>query len=75
MAIKRMVNVGIGMEDIDAAIEFFAELGLELEGRAQGQMACGVLVRKRRHAVTQREAGPAANQPAGCRRRPTPRGA
>lgn len=34
MTIKRMDNVGIVMEDIDAAIEFFTELGLELEGRA-----------------------------------------
>jgi catechol 2,3-dioxygenase-like lactoylglutathione lyase family enzyme len=29
-----MDNVGIVVEDIDAAIEFFTELGLELEGRA-----------------------------------------
>ena len=28
-----MDNVGIVVEDIDAAIEFFTELGLELEGR------------------------------------------
>src|ERR1044071_7918735 len=28
-----MDNVGIVVEDIDAAIEFFAELGLTLEGR------------------------------------------
>src|SRR5919112_2224583 len=34
MALKRMDNVGIVVEDIDAAIEFFRELGLELEGRA-----------------------------------------
>jgi catechol 2,3-dioxygenase-like lactoylglutathione lyase family enzyme len=34
MAVKRMDNIGIVVEDIDAAIEFFAELGLELEGRA-----------------------------------------
>ena len=43
MTVKRMDNVGIVVEDIDAAIEFFTELGLELEGRAQsketGQMA------------------------------------
>ena len=30
----RMDNVGIVVEDLDAAIEFFGELGLELEGRA-----------------------------------------
>ena len=29
-----MDNVGIVVEDLDAAIEFFGELGLELEGRA-----------------------------------------
>jgi catechol 2,3-dioxygenase-like lactoylglutathione lyase family enzyme len=34
MTIKRMDNVGIVVEAIDAAIEFFTELGLELEGRA-----------------------------------------
>src|ERR1041385_3834328 len=30
-----MDNVGIVVENIDAAIEFFTELGLELEGRAR----------------------------------------
>lgn len=34
MAVKRMDNVGIVVEDLDAAIAFFKELGLELEGRA-----------------------------------------
>ena len=34
MTIKRMDNVGIVVESLDAAIEFFTELGLELEGRA-----------------------------------------
>lgn len=34
MAIKRMDNVGIVVEDLDATIDFFRELGLELEGRA-----------------------------------------
>ncbi|MGW2593982.1 VOC family protein [Streptomyces sp. NPDC001515] len=34
MAIQRMDNVGIVVEDLDAAIAFFVELGLELEGRA-----------------------------------------
>jgi catechol 2,3-dioxygenase-like lactoylglutathione lyase family enzyme len=29
-----MDNVGIVVEDLDAAVSFFAELGLELEGRA-----------------------------------------
>ena len=34
MALKRMDNVGIVVEDLGDAIEFFRELGLELEGRA-----------------------------------------
>ena len=34
MTVRRMDNVGIVVEDLDAAIEFFTELGLELEGRA-----------------------------------------
>lgn len=33
MAVKRMDNVGIVVEDLDAAIAFFTELGLTLEGR------------------------------------------
>jgi catechol 2,3-dioxygenase-like lactoylglutathione lyase family enzyme len=33
MTVKRMDNVGIVVEDLDAAIEFFTELGLVLEGR------------------------------------------
>src|SRR6202040_589854 len=44
MTVKRMDNVGIVVEDIDAAIEFFTELGLNLEGRApiEGDWADGV---------------------------------
>jgi catechol 2,3-dioxygenase-like lactoylglutathione lyase family enzyme len=34
MTVRRMDNVGIVVADIDAAIEFFTELGLDLEGRA-----------------------------------------
>ncbi|MEI2456651.1 MULTISPECIES: VOC family protein [Lysobacter] len=34
MALKRMDNVGIVVEDLTGAIDFFRELGLELEGRA-----------------------------------------
>ncbi len=34
MAVKRMDNVGIVVEDLAATIEFFRELGLELEGQA-----------------------------------------
>jgi catechol 2,3-dioxygenase-like lactoylglutathione lyase family enzyme len=44
MTVKRMDNVGIVVEDLDAAIEVFTELGLELEGRApiEGDWAGGV---------------------------------
>ena len=44
MTVKRMDNVGIVVEDMDAAIEFFTELGLSLEGRAPitGAWADGV---------------------------------
>jgi catechol 2,3-dioxygenase-like lactoylglutathione lyase family enzyme len=34
MAVERMDNMGIVVEDLDGTIEFFRELGLELEGRA-----------------------------------------
>jgi catechol 2,3-dioxygenase-like lactoylglutathione lyase family enzyme len=34
VAVQRMDNVGIVVEDLPATIEFFRELGLELEGRA-----------------------------------------
>lgn len=33
MTITRMDNVGIVVDDLDAAIAFFTELGMELEGR------------------------------------------
>ncbi|MCC6652064.1 MAG: VOC family protein [Candidatus Eisenbacteria bacterium] len=44
MTVKRMDNVGIVVEDLDAAIEFFEELGLELLGRSpiEGEWASGV---------------------------------
>lgn len=34
MALKRMDNIGIVVEDLGATIDFFLELGLDLEGRA-----------------------------------------
>jgi catechol 2,3-dioxygenase-like lactoylglutathione lyase family enzyme len=34
MTVKRMDNVGIVVEDLGAAIDFFRDLGLDLEGRA-----------------------------------------
>jgi catechol 2,3-dioxygenase-like lactoylglutathione lyase family enzyme len=35
MTIQRMDNVGIVVEDLEAAMAFFVELGMELEGKAQ----------------------------------------
>ena len=35
MTIQRMDNVGIVVDDLEAAIAFFGELGMELEGTAQ----------------------------------------
>ena len=34
MALKRMDNVGIVVEDLEAVTAFFVELGMELEGEA-----------------------------------------
>jgi hypothetical protein len=34
MALKRMDNVGTVVEDLGETIDFFQEIGLELEGRA-----------------------------------------
>jgi catechol 2,3-dioxygenase-like lactoylglutathione lyase family enzyme len=44
MAVKRMDNVGIVVESLDTAIEFFTELGLKLEGRTtvEGEWAGSV---------------------------------
>ncbi len=44
MTVKRMDNVGIVVDDLDAAIAFLTELGLELEGRGpvEGDWADGV---------------------------------
>lgn len=44
MSVTRMDNVGIVVEDLDAVIGFFTELGLELEGRGpvSGEWADGV---------------------------------
>jgi catechol 2,3-dioxygenase-like lactoylglutathione lyase family enzyme len=44
VTVKRMDNVSIVVESLDAAIDFFTELGLELEGRApiEGAWADGV---------------------------------
>src|SRR5687767_6089403 len=37
MALKRMDNVGIVVESLDTAISFFAELGMQLEGRTASE--------------------------------------
>src|ERR1700744_446365 len=44
MALKRMDNMGIVVENLDSTIDFFLELGLELEGRAmiEGEWAARV---------------------------------
>jgi catechol 2,3-dioxygenase-like lactoylglutathione lyase family enzyme len=35
MTIQRMDNIAIVVDDLDAAVAFFTELGMELEGKAQ----------------------------------------
>jgi catechol 2,3-dioxygenase-like lactoylglutathione lyase family enzyme len=35
MTIQRMDNVAIVVDDLDAAVAFFTELGMELEGKGQ----------------------------------------
>jgi catechol 2,3-dioxygenase-like lactoylglutathione lyase family enzyme len=37
VAIKRMEHVGIVVDDLEAAIEFFVQLGLELKGRGSAE--------------------------------------
>jgi catechol 2,3-dioxygenase-like lactoylglutathione lyase family enzyme len=51
MTVTRMDNVGIVVEDLDVAIEFFTELGLNLEGRApiEGDWADGVTGLHKQH--------------------------
>ena len=39
MTIQRMDNVAIVVDDLDAAVAFFTELGMELEGRRRSK-AC-----------------------------------
>ena len=34
MTVRRMDNMGIVVDDLDEAIAFFRDLGLDLEGRA-----------------------------------------
>jgi catechol 2,3-dioxygenase-like lactoylglutathione lyase family enzyme len=37
MSVTRMDNIGIVVEDLDETIEFFRQLGLELQGRAMAE--------------------------------------
>lgn len=45
MALKRLDNVAIVVADLDAAVAFFAQLGMELEGRAtiEGEAAAHLI--------------------------------
>ncbi|HTJ70375.1 MAG TPA: VOC family protein [Actinospica sp.] len=45
MTIQRMDNVGIVVDDLDAAVAFFTELGMELEGRTliEGEWAARIV--------------------------------
>jgi catechol 2,3-dioxygenase-like lactoylglutathione lyase family enzyme len=45
MAIKRMDNVGIVVDDLGETIDFFRELGLELEGRPRSKENGQILTR------------------------------
>ena len=49
MTIERMDNVGIVVDDLEAAIAFFVELGMELEGKAlvEGRWVDRVRARRR----------------------------
>jgi catechol 2,3-dioxygenase-like lactoylglutathione lyase family enzyme len=37
MTIERMDNVAIVVDDLDAAVAFFTELGMELEGKGRSK--------------------------------------
>jgi catechol 2,3-dioxygenase-like lactoylglutathione lyase family enzyme len=41
MTLQRMDHVGIVVDDLAAATEFFAELGLELQGEGTGKGSSG----------------------------------
>ena len=41
MTIQRMDHVSIVVDDLEAAIAFFVELGMELEGEAPIEGPCG----------------------------------
>ena len=54
MAIQRMANLAIVVDDLDAAVTFFGELGMELEGRGPGRRLSGPYHRTGRHAERDR---------------------
>jgi len=63
MAIERMDNVGIVVEDLDEAVAFFTELGMELQGRMHiegdwAETAVGVSDMKSEIAMMQLPGGP-----------------
>ena len=72
MTIKRMDNVGIVVDDLGAAIAFFIELGMELEGEESGRGTVGRSHhRARRRQVRHRHAAdPGRPQPAGAQQVP-----
>ena len=54
MTVKRMDHVGVVVEDLAAAIAFFIELGLELEGETtvEGEFVDQLVTRAQRSAET-----------------------
>jgi catechol 2,3-dioxygenase-like lactoylglutathione lyase family enzyme len=72
MALKRMDNVGIVVDDLGGTIDFFRELGLELEGRAtiEGEWAgrvTGLADQRVEIAMMRTPDGHGRNQWFGCR--------
>ena len=68
MALKRMDNVGIVVEDLGGAIDFYRELGLELEGRDTIEGEWAGRVRHDAHAGRPRPARALPLSQAACRR-------
>ena len=54
MALKRLDNIGIVVDDLELTIDFFQELGLHLEGRAtiEGEWAGRVTSRRLSSRIT-----------------------
>ena len=50
MAIQRMDNVGIVVDDLDATVAFFIELGMELEGQRPDRRRMGRSHRRTRRS-------------------------